>query len=234
MSAHSKKRAAEFSIKEPASKRASRTKPGHTDIVSLESSSESGEEKVISKPKDNKIKDNHTKDGPAIYYITVKLHSDYDVFPEYIRSNLQRMYENTIQTQMASLSANTTPNFRYRYSIITKRSTRHSEPTTEPNITLCKENIVSISIANTTLLEIFTKAWKEALVKPSFVYLKKKEGLANPDFTRLHAVRHGEIGWGFDTNSCLSLFVPTLEGDKLKEFVIYVQRTEIKVEKQED
>jgi hypothetical protein len=227
MSGHSRKRAAEFNTKESTSKRPNTTSSGDVDITLLDSSDEDEDERIISKLNDTKA-----INSPATYLIAVQLHSDYDIFPEYIRKSLESMYRATIQSTMTSLSDKKLPKYDQNFSIISKRSVRDVVGV-EPKITICKDNIVRLSVANTALLEIFLATWKQALARPSFVYLKKKDGLANPAFSRLHMVRHGDIGWGFDTNSCLSLFVPTLEGDKLKEYVIYVQRTETKTPKLE-
>jgi hypothetical protein len=220
MSGNSRKRTAEVSTKEPTSKRA------NTDIISLDSSPEPEVEKAIS----NKMTmDTKAKNDRPIYNIIVELHSAYNVFPESLRVHLQKLTQSTIGILMRSASNDTAPPFKYRYSVVSKRSVRNSDTTEKPNITLCKGNIASISIANTTLLEIFTQTWKTLLAKPGFVYLKKEDGLSNPDFTRLHAPRTGEIGWGFDTNDCLSFYILTRKDNKLNEYVIYVQRAEMKV-----
>jgi hypothetical protein len=137
------------------------------------------------------------------------------------------MYQTTIQFQMSTLLSGIISDYKYHYSVIEERRVRQ---TPSPNITLHKDSMVSLSLANTTLLEIFWKTHKEALRKPTFVILKKREGMVNPEFVQLHATRHGEIGWGFDANGCLSLYLVLVEEGKLKEFVIYVQRVEFKVE----
>jgi hypothetical protein len=165
-------------------------------------------------------------------HVTATLHSKFMIFPEDLRKRLQRMYQSMLQCQMTALLSGTTHQFKFTYSIFTERKVRQATPSAEPNITLCKESIVSLSIANTTLLEIFLKAQKESLNKPNFIQLKTQEGLANPDFNQLHSVRHEEISWGFDCNGCLSLYLVSIDKNKLKEYSIYVQRSGMKTEEQ--
>ncbi|KAF1920034.1 hypothetical protein BDU57DRAFT_438520 [Ampelomyces quisqualis] len=165
-------------------------------------------------------------------HVTAKLHSKFVIFPEDLRHRLQRMYQSLLQFQMAALLSGTTHRFNYTYSIVTEEKVREKIPHAGSNITLCRENIVSLSIANTTLLEIFLEVQKDALAEPKFILLKTQKGLANPDFNQLHSVRHDEIGWGFDTNGCLSLYLVSIDKGRLKEYFIYVQRAGIKTEEQ--
>jgi hypothetical protein len=226
MSGNSRKRAAEVSTNELTSKRANTTRSGHIDTISLESSPEPKGAK-----KDNQAKHSNAKVDPATYDIAVELHSDYDIFPKHIRTSLQGMYQATIQSTMSRLTDKTLPKYPYYYSIISKRSVRDAGPNVGPNVTICKDNVAPLSIANTILLEIFLTTYGSALVKPKFVKLEKIAGIANPEFASLHLVRHGDIGWGFDLNSCLSFYLPSLKDVKLREYWIYVQKVEVKVEK---
>jgi hypothetical protein len=166
------------------------------------------------------------------YHVTTKLHGKYNVFPELLRNRLQASYVATIQFQINALQSGAVSEYKYTYSVVTERRIRQVTPSLEPtcNTTLCKDSIVSLSLANTALLEVFLKSQKERLEKPSFVMLKRHEGISNPEFTQLHAVRHEEIGWGFDTYGCLSLYLVYIDQGKLREYVIYVQRAELKVE----
>jgi hypothetical protein len=164
------------------------------------------------------------------YDVTAKLSSKFSIFPEPLRKQLQVMYEATIRYAMSALVSGDTLKFKYTYSIVTERRIRQPDSVFEPNVTICKANMVSLSIANTALVELFLKSQKDYLAKPNFVLLPKQDGMANPDFIRLHATRHNEIGWGFDIYGCLSLFLLYIDEGKLREYVIYVHRTEVKVE----
>lgn len=206
MSGANKRRSAEVHAGAPAPKRPVTRKPNETVII---------EEDEV---------DTET------YEITAKLSKKYNVFPEPLRRALQDSYETIIEHQMAALIAGVPLKFKFTYSIITERRIRQIDPILEPKFTISKDNVVSLSIANTTLVELFLKSHEEYLGKPNFVLLPKQDGTSNPNFIRLHATRHNEIGWGFDIYGCLSLFLLYIEDGKLKEYVIYVQRAEVKVE----
>jgi hypothetical protein len=164
------------------------------------------------------------------YDIAAKLSSTFSVFPEPLRERLQVMCEATIRYAMTALVSQKPLNFKYTYSIVTEWRVRQPISIIEPNVTTCKANMVSLSVANTALMELFLNSQKDYLKKPNFVFLQKQDGMANPDFIRLHATRHNEIGWGFDIYGCLSLFLLYIDEGKLREYVIYVNRTEVKVE----
>ncbi|KAH7072787.1 hypothetical protein BKA63DRAFT_576761 [Paraphoma chrysanthemicola] len=131
---------------------------------------------------------------------------------------------------MTTLTSGITETFAYTYTVVSERSIHQPDQASGPNITICKDNIPSRSIANTTLLEIFTKSHKAALVKPSFVFLKKQDGMVSPEFVRLHSVRHNEIGWGLDANECLSLHLVFIDKGRKHEYNIYVRQTMVKKE----
>jgi hypothetical protein len=164
------------------------------------------------------------------YHVTTRLHSKFGLFPALLQNRLQKAYEVTIQYHMNVLQSGSIPEYKYSYSIVTERRIRQIATNSLCNVNLCKGGIVSLSIANTALLELFLKSQKESLKKPNFVMLKQQEGIVNPEFTQLHAVRHDEIGWGFDSYGCLSLYLVYIDQGKLREYVIYVQRAEVKVE----
>jgi hypothetical protein len=206
MSGFNKKRSSKMSTSTPAPKRAATRKATAVEIMDDEPN--------------------------ELCHVTAKLHSKFLIFPEDLCKRLQRMYQSMLQYQMTALLSGITHQFRYTYSIVTERKVRQTAPNAEPNITLCKGNIVSLNFANAMLVDIFLKAQKEALTKPNFIELKTQEGIANPEFNQLHSVRHGEIGWGFDTNGCLSLYLFSIEEGKLKEYFIYVQRAGMKKEEQ--
>jgi hypothetical protein len=169
-------------------------------------------------------------EAPEDYHVSTTLHSKFGVFPEILCKSLQSSYNAAIQSLMKAFAAKTTLREKYTYSVIADLRVRQSNPNTGITSTICKDGIPSLSLANTALLECFLNTKQKYLEKPSFVFLKKEEGVANPDFIQLHSVRRNEIGWGFDTNGCLSLYLVFFEDAKLNEYAIFVQRTEIKME----
>ena len=168
----------------------------------------------------------------ADFQIETKLHDRFKVFPDVLRETIETAYKSTLRSQMTALRTNTVLKNIYTFSIVSEFRVRQSN--NGPNTTICKSNISSLSLANTALLNHFLRARnKDKLTKGSFVRLKTVQGIANPDFINLHAVRHGEVGWGFDAYGCLSLFSVSVENNRLKEYAVYVQRTELKVEKED-
>jgi hypothetical protein len=206
MSNVNKKRPAETTTASPAPKRSATRKPSETVTI------------------------DEDETNTETYIITAKLSNKYNVFPGYLRQVLQASYQTTIQRQMAALLSGIPLKFNITFSVIIETRIRQPDPIIEPNVTTYKNNVVSLSLANTILVELFMKTQGEYLEKPNFVMLPKLDGMANPDFTRLHATRHNEIGWGFDIYGCLSLFLVYIHEGKLEEYVIYVQRAQVKVE----
>lgn len=93
-----------------------------------------------------------------------------------------------------------------------------------------KRNIPTASLANAALLDLDITD-KMVLNKPKFEHLKRSENIANPENVRLHAVRNGEVGWGFDCHGCLSLYTVKREKGKLMEYAVFVKRLDgVKVE----
>jgi hypothetical protein len=80
------------------------------------------------------------------------------------------------------------------------------------------------------LLGLFLDKFKPVAGQVVFVELRTKEGLENPDFGSLHAVRHGEVGWGLDCWGCASLYTVGIVDGKLREMVLFVERSAVKVE----
>jgi hypothetical protein len=203
MSGQGRKRAAEQNVN--PNKRATTRKNNESDVLELD-------------------------EAPEDYHVSTTLHSKFGVFPELLCKALQSSYNATVQSLMKAFAAKTVLKEKYTYSVIADSRVRQSNPNTGVTTTVYKDGLPSLSLANTALLECFLDTKKKYLEKPSFVYLRKEEGVANPDFIQLHSVRRNEIGWGFDTNGCLSLYLVFLEDAKLNEYAIFVQRTEIKVE----
>lgn len=67
-------------------------------------------------------------------------------------------------------------------------------------------NILELSMANATLLRYFLENTNVDLSKRTFVASETVEGVTNPEFLELYSVRKGDLGWGFDTDGCLSIY----------------------------
>lgn len=118
------------------------------------------------------------------------------------------------------------------YSVAIERRVKPSAPGQETTTTLVRDTIPTLSLANTLLLGLFLDKVKPVQGQATFVELQTKEGLANPGFGGLHAVRHGEFGWGLDCHGCLSLYTVSIVDGQLREMVMYVRRSEVKVEEE--
>jgi hypothetical protein len=161
------------------------------------------------------------------YHIAVVLHNRFETFPMLLRETLQFNYTTTIQSHMKALGVNTITEYKYTYSIVSEIRVRQFNAETQSII--CEDDIPSLSLANTTLLEKFARASKKCLENSSFVQLKTEESIVHPEFVQLHSVRRNEIGWGFDVNGCLSFYLVSKENAKLVEYAIFVQRVDFKV-----
>ena len=203
-----KKRGAEQSDTVTPAKRATARKLGEPEVIELEED--------------------------ETYHIAVRLHSKFDVYPPLLRKTLESSFGSTVQAQVKAMSDKTLPKDKYSFAIVTERRVRQAMPNAASNRTNLKLDIPSLSLANTALLELFSRNHKKYLEKPSFVQLKTEEGIANPEFIYHHAVRLNEIGWAFDTNGCLSLDLVYKENAKVNDYAIYVERTEVKVEKEDE
>jgi hypothetical protein len=204
MSPPTKKRPAEEAEQAPAAKRAALRKPQQLEVIEVE------EEET--------------------YHVAVTLHSKYAIYPALLRKILENSYRTAVRSQMSGLATNTLPKGQHKFAVISELRVRSSSPNAAVNRTILKDNVATLSFANTTLVEMFLKAGKKHLEKPASVQLKTEEGIANPEFIHHHSVRRDEIGWGFDINMCLSLYVVFKENARLHEYAMFVERTEVKVE----
>jgi hypothetical protein len=182
-------------------------------------------EETVKKPFVPVIKSPAQKEEAAPYQILVMVNSKLDKFPSALRETLQKAYQTACYTQMFALQAGKIPNYHKTYRVIEGQCTR-SESFAFDNKTL-HPSILDLSMANIKLLELLANRCTEKTV---FVELKTQSGLVNPGFVELHSVRHGELGWGFDADGCLSLYVPRVVEKKLRERVWYVELGGIKIE----
>ncbi|KAF2645988.1 hypothetical protein P280DRAFT_465731 [Massarina eburnea CBS 473.64] len=58
----------------------------------------------------------------------------------------------------------------------------------------------------------------------NFVYLPTVKDVTNPDFVHLHAVRYGEIGWGFDDQGWLSFYMTEIVEKKGRIEALFVEK----------
>lgn len=91
----------------------------------------------------------------------------------------------------------------------------------------------TMSFANMFLLRQFMQENPIPLRPQKFVELKTQPGIKNEQFVLMHSVRPGEVGWGFDTHRCLSLYTAEIEEGLLRKKVFYVERQAIKQEPRE-
>jgi hypothetical protein len=166
------------------------------------------------------------------YHITTSLHSKYSIFPLTLCAPLQKAYANTMRIQMRALEANIINKDTYMFSLISELRVRQSGPVGGTETTVHRDNIPSLSLANTALLETFVSTKKQYLGKPVFVEQKPEGEVAKPEFTRLHCVRRNEIGWGFDICGCLTFHLVFMDNAKLNEYDIFVQRRAVMVEEE--
>lgn len=171
------------------------------------------------------------------YHLTVKLHSKYDVFPAQLRATVQKAYKETIRQQMDLLTygpdSQERPERTYTLSIERRVKSSSSANTSsspqnldeQPGTTVVRSALTTLSLANTMLLGLFLDKFKPVAGQVIFVELRTKEGLANPDFGNLHAVRHGEVGWGLDCWGCASLYTVSIVDGRLREMVLFVERS---------
>lgn len=164
--------------------------------------------------------------------ISITLPAKFNVFPQELRLPLQHSYVTTVRKQLKAWEDNTTWVKRYTYSLILDQRICSSNPDSGYKTSTLKNDIPTLSLANTALLDHFSKNRSKYLKDPSFVPLRVKEPIANPHFIELHSVRHDEIGWGFDMNGCLSLYLVHMENGKLNKYIIFVQRKDVVVKQE--
>lgn len=150
------------------------------------------------------------------------------VLPDVLNERLIGDYTKTIKTLMKSLDTGITNPPRFHYSIIVGSRVRGRNP--DFDFGTVDSGIADLGQANKEVFKEFLLDRPAGLKQRNFVELETREGLSNPQFLRLHAVRAGDVGWGFDCDGCLSLFMTTEDNSNLKDKVFYVKRTQVQVE----
>lgn len=156
------------------------------------------------------------------YHVAVNLHSKFNIFPMLLRKTLQAGYSSTIRSQMDALTNKTAVKDEHTFSVVQNMCARQSLPDTGARRKYFKTQFPSLSLANTALLELFSKDQKQYLEKPVFVQLRTEAGATNEDFIYLHAVHVNEIGRGFD---CNGLFITgsCIQGERQVEGLCHVR-----------
>ncbi|KAI4935369.1 uncharacterized protein J4E92_002657 [Alternaria infectoria] len=174
------------------------------------------------------------KEEEAFFQVSVTANAKFDKIPIALRNKLEAACQTAFYKHMFSLKAGTMPEYRQQYDVCLGLRTRTLSMKFETTVAV--PNVLDLSMANAALLDYFTKCFKgthRLLTKEACVELKSQGGLLNPEFIELYAVRHGELGWGFDAGGCLSLYITSVTDHRLKEKVLYVKAGGVKL-KEED
>ncbi|OAL53361.1 hypothetical protein IQ07DRAFT_629777 [Pyrenochaeta sp. DS3sAY3a] len=154
------------------------------------------------------------------------------ILPDALNERLIGEYSKTIRSLMESLDTGHTNPPRFHYSIFVGSCVRGRNP--DFDFGTVESGIADLGQANKEVFKEFLLYRQNdkpnGLKQKNFVELETRDGLANPQFLRLHAVRAGDVGWGYDCHGCLSLFMTTEDGANLKDKVFYVKRTQVQVE----
>ncbi|KAF2134023.1 hypothetical protein P153DRAFT_363041 [Dothidotthia symphoricarpi CBS 119687] len=172
--------------------------------------------------------ENHKDD--ASFQISVKMHQKFAIFPAKLRQTVEHAHKDALEAMMENFRADNAPNVKHTYLTTRGRCVRSSMTSFESQTPAWARNSSSPSLANMDILEAMATKPSVCRQKPTYVELPTQDGLANPEFVHLHSVRHNELGWGFDTHGCLSLYWVKVIDGKLEEHALYVERMKIKVE----
>jgi hypothetical protein len=160
--------------------------------------------------------------------ISVKLGGGLSVFPLQLRKFVEGLHiKKTMQHINATLHE-TTPYTESSFSIIAGHRERPSSEDYKYDSVV--ENIPTASIANIKLLQYALSTLPE---NPEFLELSDVGDLTARETTFLHSVRLGEMGWAIDRCECVSLYIISRDGTKLKESVFFVEE-KIQEHKRED
>ncbi|KAF1949605.1 hypothetical protein CC80DRAFT_598771 [Byssothecium circinans] len=181
----------------------------------------------------------------APFKTTVKLNDKFNEFPEALRTKLEAAHEADIAAHMQQIESRPVIKASNRYAVISAQGTRPSAANFTSTTTI-HDNIGTSSSANIALLEHFLanhtskikksperRDYRGQQVVPAstnFVYLETVDGVANPDFVLLHAVKYGEIGCGVDACGCLSFCTVEIVDGRCRFDALFVERVGIKIE----
>lgn len=148
-----------------------------------------------------------------------------DIYPGRTLETNASIYQEEIRTAMDAYQNNRALPSQYLYTVIEAVVLKSGDDFTN---TPRGNPTPSKAFANSRLLEHFAVAFSIAPPneKPKFVFMTTKNGMKNPKFAHMHAVRYNEVGCGFDEDGCLSMYVTKLIGGERQIHALYVQRTE--------
>ncbi|EDU41807.1 hypothetical protein PtrSN002B_001121 [Pyrenophora tritici-repentis] len=185
-------------------------------------------EKRVHKPFKPVVRNQTQKEEDSLLQVCVTVHPKLNGFPVALCERLQQACQASFYSHMFALQTGTMPKHHQTYCIIT--STRIRSKSIEFQTTMAITNIVDLSTANATLLRYFLDNTNVDLSKRTFVESETVEGVANPEFLELYSVRRGDLGWGFDTDGCLSIYGAKAFDNKLTEKVWYAKSSVVKIE----
>jgi hypothetical protein len=188
------------------------------------------EERTIKKPTVTAVKNPEQEQAETFFQVSVTSHAKYNKFPVALCNKLQAACQTTFYEHIFSLEAGTVLEYRQQYSVVTGTRVRTLSMVFETEVAV--PNIFDLGVANAALLKNFVRSCPARygkLEKERCIELKTQKGIRNEGFIELYAVRHGELGWGFDTDGCLSLYAIAVADGKPKEKVWYVKAGSIKL-----
>jgi hypothetical protein len=150
--------------------------------------------------------------------ISVELGGGLSVFPLQLRKFVEGLHIKKTMQHMNAILHETTPYTESSFSIIAGHRERPSSEDYKYDSVV--GNIPTASIANIKLLQYALSTLPE---NPDFLELSDVGDLTARETTFLHSVRLGEMGWAIDRRECVSLYIISSDGAKLKESVFFVE-----------
>lgn len=166
--------------------------------------------------------------APELHFFKVLVATTMDdsFFPDRALKLIADLRHHETQAVMQAYESNIPIVSRYKYTIV-------SETTTDSSNDLSSHRVApsspSQTYINAQLLQLFlvcNPRLTSMAERPKFVWLRAIPGVKNPRFAHLHSVRYDEVGFGFDEDNCLSLFLSELVDGVRHTKVWYVSRTE--------
>jgi hypothetical protein len=144
-------------------------------------------------------------------------------FPARLTNTLECSYKSAFLAHMSSLhyKVQPKPGSREFFSIISVRitATTYNTPITH------ETGFTSVILANHELLKWYCRSTSEQSPKiENFIEIAIQNGAENPQFNQMCSVGNLDLGWGFDTHGCLSLYRCQNEGRTTVHHVVYVKR----------
>jgi hypothetical protein len=144
-------------------------------------------------------------------------------FPARLTNTLECSYKSAFLAHMSSLYYKRQPKTGSKevFSIISVRITATMYNTRVTHET----GFTSVILANHELLKWYCRSTSEqSLEIENFIEIAIEDGDENPQLNQMRSVGNLDLGWGFDTHGCLSLYRCQNEGRKTVHHVVYVKR----------